>query len=254
MAEVILILFIFVTGLAVGSFLGAVTYRLPRRISIVRPPSACPACATRLTLPDLIPVLSYWWTRGRCRHCGAPVPWRYAAIELTTACGFAGCYWLASVTDGPAAVTDWPTFAAAAVLLSLAIVMAVIDLEHMLLPNAVNVIGAAAGLGIAAAGVGPVTLAQAVLGALTGFGVIWLVVVLSRGGMGMGDAKFLAMIGTWVGPLGALYTLFGASAVGAAVGGILIWLGRQGRKTPMPFGPFLAVAALGVWTYLTVAA
>lgn len=245
MDDVVAMLFVFLIGLAVGSFLGAVTYRLPRRISVVSPPSACPECQQRLTFTDLIPVLSYVRSRGRCRHCGVPVPWRYLAIELATACGFLGANALATVAG-------WPTVAAAAVLLAIMVVMAVIDLEHMLLPDKVNVLGAAAGLGFALTGVGPVSPLEALLGAGVGFGVILLIVVLSRGGMGMGDAKFLAMIGTWVGPFGALYTLFGASAIGAAVGGTLIWLGRHGRKTPMPFGPFLAVATLGVWTYLVL--
>jgi prepilin signal peptidase PulO-like enzyme (type II secretory pathway) len=260
--QVLLITFVVLFGLAVGSFLGAVSYRVPRGLSIVQPPSSCPACRTRLTIADLMPVLSHLRARGRCRHCGAPVPWRYTLIEVMTALGFIGAYSLAWARPLAAAAAgssppvtaltsvDWPLFAVGAVLVSLMIVMTVIDLEHMLLPDKINILGAAAGLGFALWGTGPVAPLQALFGALLGFAVIVLIVLLSKGGMGMGDAKFLAMLGTFVGPLGVLYTLFGASLLGAITGGILIWRGRHGRKTPMPFGPFLATAVLGVWTYL----
>lgn len=241
-------IFMFLLGLVVGSFLGAVSYRVPRGMSIVSPGSSCPACGTRLTPADLIPVLSHLLSRGRCRHCRAPVPWRYTFIELLTGLSFAGAYALA--TGWFRAAPDWPLLAQGAVFASLMLVMAVIDLEHMLLPNSVNLIGLAAGLVFALAGAGPVTIWPAVYGAALGYGLIFVIVLVSRGGMGMGDAKFLAMIGAFVGPLGVLYTLFGASALGAATGFILIRTGRHEAKKPIPFGPFLAAAAVGVWAWL----
>lgn len=274
MEQVLLLVFIFAFGLAVGSFLGAVSWRVPRGVSVLRPPSACPRCEHRLGPADLVPVLSHLLARGRCRHCGARVPWRYSIIEGLAGLGFVGAYWLAAVrfpldlgagtsgSIGPGSVAleaalssvHWPAFIAAATLYSLMLVMTVIDLEHMLLPDKINLVGAAAGLGFAVWGAGVVTPLQAVYGGLLGYAVIFVIVFLSRGGMGMGDAKFLAMIGTFVGPLGVLYTLFGASLLGAVIGGILIWLGKHGRKTPIPFGPFLAIAAVGVWVYLLLAA
>jgi Type II secretory pathway, prepilin signal peptidase PulO and related peptidases len=125
------------------------------------------------------------------------VPWRYTFIELLAGLSFAGAYALA--TGWFRAAPDWPLLAQGAVFASLMLVMAVIDLEHMLLPNSVNLIGLAAGLVFALAGAGPVTIWPAVYGAALGYGLIFVIVLVSRGGMGMGDAKFLAMIGAFVG-------------------------------------------------------
>lgn len=239
--------FVFLLGLFIGSFLGAASYRIPRGISIVWPPSACPACRARLGAADLIPVASYWLLRGRCRHCGAPISKRYVVIELLTGVLFAGVY--AAATRGFGAAPDWAGFGAGASLASLLLLMAVIDLEHMRLPDTVNATGAVIGFGLALLGAGVVTPAHALYGAALGFLVVVVIILASRGGMGLGDAKFLAMIGTFVGPAGVLYTLLGASFLGALVGLALIRIGRLGAKTPIPFGPFLAAAALAVWVY-----
>jgi prepilin signal peptidase PulO-like enzyme (type II secretory pathway) len=143
--------------------------------------------------------------------------------------------------------TDWLSFTVGAVFFSLLAMMFLIDLEHMLLPNAINVAGIAFGLSAAALGWTDLTAREALWGAALGYGVIFVVALASRGGMGMGDAKFLALIGSFVGPLGVLMTLFGASFVGTLVGFSLIRLGRHERRQPMPFGPYLAGAAVIVW-------
>lgn len=119
--------FVFLLGLFIGSFLGAASYRIPRGISIVWPPSACPACRARLGAADLIPVASYWLLRGRCRHCGAPISKRYVVIELLTGVLFAGVY--AAATRGFGAAPDWAGFGAGASLASLLLLMAVIHVE-----------------------------------------------------------------------------------------------------------------------------
>lgn len=230
-------------GLVIGSFLGAVSYRLPRGICIATPPSMCPLCQRRLTVADLIPVFSQLFNRSRCRHCGGKVPWRYAIIEILTCFGFV-FIWLIS--------GHWTSFVVSAVFYTWAFTLAVIDIEHLLLPDKLNFTGALAGFCFAACGWAQVSFLQALYGALLGYGLIFVVVLLSRGGMGMGDAKFLAMIGTFVGPVGVLLTLFGASALGAVVGMALVKLGRHGRREPIPFGPFLAFAAFSTFVFMAV--
>jgi prepilin signal peptidase PulO-like enzyme (type II secretory pathway) len=227
-----------ITGLVAGSFVGAVAYRVPRGISVVWPPSACPECAMQLRSRDLVPVASFLATRGRCRHCSLRIPLRYPLTELATG----GLFVASSVLS-----TDWLSFTAGAVFFSLLAMMFLIDLEHMLLPNAINVAGIALGLSAAALGWTGLSAQEALWGAALGYGLIFVVALTSRGGMGMGDAKFLALIGSFVGPLGVIMTLFGASLVGALVGISLIGLGRHERRQPMPFGPYLAGAAVVVW-------
>jgi leader peptidase (prepilin peptidase)/N-methyltransferase len=130
------------------------------------------------------------------------------------------------------------------------VTMFLIDLEHMLLPNAINGAGIALGLSAAALGWTSLSAQQALWGAALGYGVIYVVVLASRGGMGMGDAKFLALIGSFVGPQGVIVTLFGASLVGAVVGISLIGLGRHERRQAIPFGPYLAGVAVAIWILL----
>jgi prepilin signal peptidase PulO-like enzyme (type II secretory pathway) len=143
--------------------------------------------------------------------------------------------------------TDWLSFTVGAAFFSLLVVMFLIDLEHMLLPNVINAAGIALGLSAAALGWTGLSAQEALWGAALGYGLIYVVVLASRGGMGMGDAKFLALIGSFVGPQGVIVTLFGASLVGAVVGISLIRLGRHERRQPMPFGPYLAGVAGVVW-------
>lgn len=231
---------VFVIGLIVGSFLGAVVYRVPRGMSMLSPPSTCPACGHRLGVLDLIPVMSYLMARGRCRHCGRSVSWRYTAIELLTGLGFVV---INACSDG------WEPFIVGCVFYSLLLIMAAIDIEHMLLPDKINAIGIVAGLIVALLVRSEITVWRAIMGAAAGYGVVWMIHVLSRGGMGMGDAKFLAMIGTFIGFPDVLQTLFAASVFGLAFGGVLILAGRHRRGAPLPFGPFLAVGALVVWIY-----
>lgn len=232
---------VFFVGLILGSFLGAVSYRVPRGLSMLKPPSTCPTCGHRLGVADLVPVVSYLLARGRCRHCGRAVSWRYTVIELLTGLGFVVIH----------AVSDrWPQFIVGAAFYSLLLVMTVIDLEHMVLPDKINAVGTAAGILFAALAWSEITVWQAVIGAIVGYGVVWFIHLLSRGGMGMGDAKFLAMVGTFMGFPAVLYTLFAASVTGLAIGGLLILMGRHRRGAPLPFGPFLAVGAFIAWVYV----
>jgi leader peptidase (prepilin peptidase)/N-methyltransferase len=234
--ELLLDLYAALAGLIVGSYLNVVVHRLPRGLSTVRPRSRCPACGAGIGALDNLPVVSWLLLRGRCRHCGTLIGWRYPAVELGTAALFVACL-----------ERFGPTLAAAvaALLGCLLLALAMIDAEHYLLPDRLTLPGIVVGLAVQP-WIDWGGLLAAAFGAALGGGLLlalWGAWLLLRGeeGMGLGDAKMLAMIGAFLGWKGVLVTLFVASLVGSAVGLGLIALGRGGMKSRLPFGVFLAV-------------
>jgi leader peptidase (prepilin peptidase)/N-methyltransferase len=228
-----------VVGLVVGSYLNVVVHRLPRGLSTVSPGSSCPSCGDPVRAFDNIPVLSYLWLRGRCRSCGARISVRYPLVELATAILFVACVW----------VFGWsPQAAVAAFFSSLILALALIDLEHMLLPDKLTLPGIAAGL-VLQPWIEGVTLLDAVIGALVGAGALILLInvwywLREEEGMGLGDVNLMALIGAFLGWQGALLALFGGALAGALVGIGLMTARRLGLTSKLPFGTFLAVGAL----------
>jgi leader peptidase (prepilin peptidase)/N-methyltransferase len=225
-------------GLAVGSFLNVCIHRLPRRQSLVRPPSRCPDCGYQLRWIDNIPVVSYLLLGGRCRKCRRRISIRYPIVELVTMALFLAHYW----------VFDWtPLLAVRLVFACAMVVLFAIDLEHQILPDAVTLPGIVAGL---ACGVFlPPGIVAALLGALAGGGVLFLIAegwsrLRHVEAMGFGDVKMLAMIGAFLGLKLAILTFVLSSFLGGIVGGLLILSGRGSMASRVPFGTFLAVAAL----------
>jgi leader peptidase (prepilin peptidase)/N-methyltransferase len=233
-------------GLAFGSFLNVCIYRLPRGLSIVAPGSACPACDTPIRAYDNIPVLSWLLLRGRCRSCGAPITFRYAAVELLTAALFLACYWHFGLT---VAALKFCVFG----FLVLGLIFT--DAETKLLPDAMTLPGLALGLifsllvpvnDVAAAllsAASPnswraVSFADAVIGAVVGASFIYgsgMIYKLARGieGMGLGDVKLMAMVGAFLGLRLTVLTIFGASLLGSIFGlGTVpvVWLKRTRRR------------------------
>jgi len=230
----LVILFLFLAGLVVGSFLNVCIHRLPRRESVVRPASRCPDCGARLKAADLVPLLSWVALRGRCRYCGLPVSPRYPLVELLTGLAFVGAYHAL----GP----DPLLLAKTLFFVSLLIVATFTDLEHMLIPNRLILAGLAGGAVFALLVPQP-GLVSALAGAAACGGLLLLLAVASRGGMGGGDVKLAAVIGLFLGlPLGLL-ALFVASLLGSVAGLALRCGGALGRGEPIPFGPFLALGA-----------
>jgi leader peptidase (prepilin peptidase)/N-methyltransferase len=235
MTEVILIIWLFLLGLVFGSFFNVVIYRLPRGGSLVKPGSHCTHCGHRLRAGELIPVLSYLWQRGACKACRGKIHWRYPAVELLTGVGFGLIGWTSPL---------WSELVVGLILFSLLVILAFIDLEHGVLPNKLTVPGVGVGLFVALIG-WSIPFKESAGGAIVGFVIITLIVLISRGGMGMGDAKLLALIGAFLGWIAVLYVLFWASVLGS-IGGILyLYVTKQGRNTRIPFGPSLAAAAVG---------
>ncbi len=235
--SVIVPLVLFMFGLATGSFLNVVIHRFPREQSVVRPPSACPSCKRRLTVGELVPVAGYIFLRGRCAGCSEKISPRYPLVELATGLIFIAVWW----QFGPGIAFIRPLF-----LLCLLLVISIIDLDYFRVPNVMVVTGLAAGVVFQLILPADITWGDALLGVLVGGGTMLLVVIISRGGMGAGDFKLMAMIGFYLGPGGTALTMFIGFLLGAAVGLVLMIWKNYGRKDPLPFAPFLSLAALTV--------
>ncbi len=225
-------------GLVVGSFLNAVIHRVPRGQSLLRPGSRCPWCGASIRARDNLPLVSFLLLRGRCRRCTGPIAWRYPLVELMTAIAFVVCV----ERFGPRLEA-----AAAAALLSLLLALAAIDIEHFLLPDSLTFPGMAAGLALQP-WIPGVNWIEAAAGVLVGAGVLFLIAeawawLRREEGMGLGDAKLLAMIGAFLGWKGVLITLFLACLAGSLFGLALVVTARGSVKTRLPFGAFLALGA-----------
>ena len=241
-----------VGGLVFGSFLNVVVHRVPRQESIVRPASRCPSCGHELSVADNIPVFSWLLLRGRCRYCREPISARYPAAELLTA-----AVWMLAVLrrdqlvpPGTTSGQDWQLLAFLPFLWVL-VALSLIDLEHKILPNKIVYPSVVIGVPLLAitAGMGPGLDAwvRALLGGVAGAAGFLLVALISPAGMGMGDVKLAGLIGLFLGYLGwgrLVVAFFAAFAIGAVVGIALMITGKAGRKTAIPFGPFMALGAV----------
>ena len=224
--------------LAIGSFLNVVIHRLPRGGSLVSPGSRCPSCGYALGPLDNIPVFSYLMLRGRCRNCRAGISPRYPLVEIATAVLFLAHY----------AIFGWtPLLAVRLVFAASMVALFAIDLEHHLLPDAITLPGIVAGL-LASLWLPP-GIRDALIGALLGGGVLWLIGEAyyrysGEEGMGGGDVKMLAMIGAFLGWELVIVTLVFSSIAGSLIGLLLIVTRRGGMKYALPYGTFLSIAAI----------
>lgn len=231
-------------GLALGSFLNVVATRLPLKEQFWAGRSRCPQCRATLFWYDNLPLLSYLLLRGRCRFCSAPIPWRYPLLELASGL-LALALWL-QFPWSPRLIAYGP-FGAALLVLS------AIDLEHRLLPDAITYPGILLGLLLALV-LPHLSFPESLLGVLLGGGVFYLVGMIyewftGSTGMGGGDVKLLAMIGAFLGAYALPFIIFFSAALGTVAGVAQTlargaWRQGQWRTTSIPFGPFLAAAAL----------
>ncbi|MHB8110175.1 MAG: prepilin peptidase [Syntrophorhabdaceae bacterium] len=234
-------IFAFIFGAVVGSFLNVCIYRLPRKKSIVSPPSACPACEKPVRFYDNIPLVSYILLRGKCRDCGVRFSFRYFAVEVLTAVIFLMIYrrW------GLSYETFIEMFFAA-----ILIVVSFIDYDFQIIPDILSVGGMIAGLMLSFVRPG-FRVMESVYGVLIGGGVLFAIaygyqLITKREGMGGGDIKLLAMIGSFTGLKGVLFSLIGGSVIGTIVGIPLMFIKGKGEGTryAIPFGPFLSLCAV----------
>ncbi|MBI2859623.1 MAG: prepilin peptidase [Chloroflexi bacterium] len=232
MNTVYLIAFFF--GGSLGSFLNVVIDRVPSGKSLVRPPSHCDACGRTLRPLELVPVFSYVLLKGRCRTCAAKVPPRVLLVELACALGAVVTVYFYGVS-GTAAFT----YFSGLVLLALA----VIDLEQGVVPHEIVLPATVAGL-LAAVFFPPLGWKSALLGGGVAFAVFLLPAVLRPGGMGWGDVKLAPFLGIVTGFPGVLVMLFISFVLGGAGAVAVLLAGKGGRKTAMPFVPFLATGTM----------
>jgi leader peptidase (prepilin peptidase)/N-methyltransferase len=224
-----------VAGLVAGSFFNVVIARLPRHESLLRPGSRCPHCGHPVRPYDNVPVVSWLILRGRCRDCGEPISARYPLVELVTAALFA-----AVVIDTGANEHVWLGLALVAALVPVAF----IDLDHRIIPNAIVLPGAVAAIAIVAA-TEPSELSEHLIAGAAAAGFLLVAVLAYPRGMGMGDVKLAGMLGLYlgrsVGPA-MLVALLSGTIVGVVI--IARKGAAEGRKTAVPFGPFLALGGL----------
>jgi leader peptidase (prepilin peptidase) / N-methyltransferase len=231
-----------ILGLIIGSFLNVCIYRIPRNLSIVSPGSSCTSCREPIQPWDNIPVISYIILRGKCRNCGEKISLIYPAIELLNGLLYAAVF----LKFGP----GWhlPLFF---LFVSAMIVITFIDLKFQIIPDTITLPGIVIGLGAAHFFIMDPFSMNSTLGffdSLTGIlagGVgFYIIAVLSKGGMGGGDIKMMAMVGAFTGWKGVFITTLVGSVTGSLIGiGLMIFTGA-GRKTKVPFGPFLALGSL----------
>jgi len=238
----ILYIFAFLIGAVVGSFLNVCIYRMPRQLSIVFPSSRCPSCQSPIRVRDNIPVLSFLLLGGKCRDCGAGISFRYPAVELLNGLLYVAVLWRYGF--------GWETLIYCALVSSL-IVITGIDLEFQIIPDRITLPGIVVGLVAGSlllpdpfARSLPLGLKASVIGFLAGGGFYYLIAVLSRGGMGGGDIKMMAMVGGMMGWKAVFLTTFIGSLAGSFVGIFLMIIKGKGRKAKIPFGPFLALGTL----------
>ena len=224
-----------VMGALAGSFLNVVVHRLPRRESLVRPASHCPHCGVPVKPYDNIPILSFLLLRGRCRSCSGRISPRYPLVEALTA---ALCVGAVLSHESAAGI------ALSVMLVLLVVPAALIDLEHRIIPNRLTALGAVLALAIGSA-LDPAGEPERLIAGASAGGLLLLAALAYPGGMGMGDVKLAAVMGLFLGRAVApaiMIALLAGVLVGVAV--IARKGARQGRKTAVPFGPFLALGAV----------
>jgi leader peptidase (prepilin peptidase)/N-methyltransferase len=231
---VLLYVYAGLVGAAVGSFLNVCVYRWPEGLSVVRPPSRCPACETPIRWFDNVPVLGWLWLRGRCRACGVRISVQYPLIELFTA-----SLWVAAAVRFG---WSWQALSTA-IFFTLLLGIALTDARTYIIPDEFTLGGLVIGLALSFAP-GGITPLNAALGAALGFGLLYAVAVagewvFKKPAMGGGDIKMMAMVGAFLEPTGVLLTVF----LGALAGTLIFGPISMKTKKLVPFGIFLALGA-----------
>ncbi|APJ02595.1 prepilin peptidase [Silvanigrella aquatica] len=262
--------FVFLFGISMGSFLNVVAYRVPLKISIIKPRSFCPSCKTQISNTALIPVLGYFFTHGKCGHCHEKISIKYPIIELFTGIITTFVFYkflnpLVILDTLPHIFssysyqfskfhyTNYVPFFISLWIIYTGIPLSLIDIKYRILPDAITLPGIMIGFVISS--LNPqMGWYESLLGIGVGAGGLFFIaklyeIIRNKAGMGLGDVKYLGFIGAVLGWKGAIFSLFFASIIGAFFG--IIWgiISKKGLATAIPFGPFLAVGAFAVSTF-----
>ncbi len=230
---------IFTIGACIGSFLNVCIYRLPHEKSVISPGSACPKCGHGLSWWENVPILSFLVLCGKCRSCGEKISVQYPLVELLSALS---------------ALALWYKFGLSSSLIiyfcfsSGLLIVTFIDIAHQIIPDVVSLPGIAIGF-LSSFLLQEISWSDSLFGILAGGGILYLVswgyyLIARREGMGGGDVKLLAMIGAFLGWKAIPLVIFLSAATGALVGSAIMALRKGDRHTAVPYGPFLAGAAL----------
>ena len=225
-------------GMAWGSFLNVVIFRLPRHMSLMHPPSTCPQCRKRIKFYHNIPVLSYALLGGKCRYCRAKIPISYFLVEMVTPLSFLLLYQIYGLQS---------FFFASCLFTTAMITLGFIDFFHQILPDAITLPGAALALAYSFLRE-DMTFLQSLLGMVVGAGFLLFIygayyLLRKKEGLGLGDVTMMLLIGAFLGWRLTLFTLITASTLGALVGAFFIFYRKKDLQFALPFGTFLAPAA-----------
>nr|WP_084577740.1 A24 family peptidase [Sporomusa malonica] len=227
-------LLLVVLGLIVGSFINVCIFRLPRNESIVFPGSRCVMCKTPLKSKDLIPVIGYFLLLGRCRYCECHISIRYPVVELFTAFIFLYSFFVVGSSVKLIEVL---------IFISFLIMISIIDYDHQLILDKTVVLFSAVGVIFNIFINGSVSVLDMFLGSLLGGAILLLIAIITKGGMGGGDIKFVAALGLWLGLKLTLLTIFLSFIIGGIGSLLLLAFKIKSRKDFIPFGPFISIAA-----------
>jgi leader peptidase (prepilin peptidase)/N-methyltransferase len=239
---VVLGILFFLLGAAIGSFFNVIIYRLPKKISIIKPPSHCPGCGEKIQWKDNIPILSYLILNGKCRNCDFYIPINYLVVETISAFLFLFSYLHFGIS------LELFTFL---IFISLLVPISFIDLQTTFIPDSISIPGIVLGLALSVfRGLALISIIGATVGAIL---ISTIIVVGKRvykqDVMGYGDIKLAAMIGAFVGWAGVLLTVMIGSFLGAVYGLIQIKRGKLTMKSQIPFGPYLAIGGIISFLY-----
>ena len=253
----------FCWGACIGSFLNVCIHRIPRELSTVTPRSYCPRCKKQIPWYLNIPLFSYLMLGAKCKYCGAKISFRYFVVELLTAVLFL-LVWrkFGFGTDprmlGLTPITDWKLVPVYWLVVSGLVMGTFVDFEHLIIPDRVTLGGIAAGLVLS-----PLipslhnethalhSLGWSALGTLLGAFILWALAVVGKmifrkDAMGMGDVKLLGAIGAFMGWRAVLFNVLASSLAGSLVGISLVLVGRKKMQSRIPYGPYIALAAV-IW-------
>ncbi|RCW66397.1 prepilin peptidase [Saliterribacillus persicus] len=237
--ETFLLFYFFILGLVLGSFLNVVGLRVPTKTLFKSSRSICPNCKHQLSYLELIPVFSYIFQRGKCKHCQQHISPIYPIIELSTGILFLFSFMRVGLTY---------ELITAFLVVSLLMIVIVSDLNYMLIPNAILLFFLP--LFIFVRIISPLEpWYDMILGAVLGYVLLALIIIISRGGMGAGDMKLIALLGIILGWQDVLLTFFLASLYGTVISIALLLTRKWDRKKMIPFGPFIALAALTIYFF-----
>lgn len=248
---------VFLFGACWGSFLNVCIYRIPAELSVVKPRSRCPKCMTDLAWRDNIPIFGWLVLGGKCRYCKAPISARYPSIELLTAVLFTWV-WL----QYPLMVDSDLDFRFAAywVLVFGLVLGSMVDVDEMWLPDRCTIGGMIIGPilsflipALHGADTAVVALIRSLVGLVVGFGLLWSVgffgkMVFKKEAMGFGDVKLMGALGAFLGFESIVFIVFVSSLLGSIIGVSLIAMGQKEWQSRLPFGPYIALAAL-IWVF-----